>query len=152
MPRWTLFALGLVAVFGLLQLIPVYPEYPEDMPQEDFLEYARTPDHFEGKIRTSCYPCHSYNSTDPGFLKKIYPFSLWHQQDLQKARQALNFGEWVNYQSGTQYHKMEATVNVLKKGHAPFEQYAKNHAEASWSDMEKQMLIEYFESWRELLR
>lgn len=152
MSRWVKITLALVAVFLLLQLIPVKPNYPDEMPEEDFLSYANAIRDFEDKIKISCYPCHSYNTTDPGFVNKLFPFNWFHQQKLEKARAALNFAEWMNYRSGTQFHKMEAIVNVLNAGHEPFNTYARKHPEAAWNEKEYEMLEQYFRTWRDALR
>ncbi|PHI20164.1 hypothetical protein CEQ90_09450 [Lewinellaceae bacterium SD302] len=151
MARWLTIALILVGVFLLLQFIPVQAKVPDGVPADDFVVYANAPSEIGDRIRTSCYPCHSYNTTEADFTDKLFPMSYFRQQRLEAAREALNYAEWTRYDVGTQYHKMEATVNVLQKGHAEFNDYVGSHPEAYWNKNTYRTMLEYFINWQEAL-
>lgn len=152
MPRWIIALVALVVIFLLLQLIPVESKRPAEIPADDFIVYANMPIELADNLRVSCYPCHSYNVTEPSFPNKLFPFSYFHEQRLQAGRTALNYAEWTNYLIGDQFHKMEATVKVLRQGHDDFNRYVGSNPEAYWNADEYRMMLEYFENWKDALQ
>lgn len=151
MAKWLKIALALLLVFILLQFIPINNKMPADAPVDDFIIYANAPQEIGDRIRSSCYPCHSYNTTEASFAEKFFPMSYFRQQRLKAAREAFNFAEWTRYDVGTQYHKMEATVNVLQRGHSPFNNYVNKHPEAYWDKTTYRTMLDYFANWKEAL-
>ena len=81
-------AFAIVAVFGLIQLIPsgiTHPaarnEPPWDSPRTRQLAVA------------ACFDCHS-NQTRSFWYEKVAPVKWWIGNHVSEGRQSLNFSEW----------------------------------------------------------
>jgi hypothetical protein len=89
---------GVVVVFGLIQLVPyrtknptVKQEPPWNSPQTRTLAVA------------ACFDCHS-NQTTSHWYEHVAPISWWTNRHVQQGRAALNFSEYdsSNHRSGSE--------------------------------------------------
>ena len=90
----------------------------------------------------SCMDCHS-NNTRYRWYFKIQPVDWWLTNHINEGKQELNFDEYASKSLRYQYHKMESTVDLLKKGEMPLDSYLWLHKDAILTEQEKNTLINW---------
>jgi len=70
----------------------------------------------------ACMDCHS-NNTRYRWYFKIQPLDWWLTHHINEGKQELNFDEYANKPLRYQYHKMESTVDQIKKDEMPLNSY-----------------------------
>jgi len=127
---WTL--VGLVVVFGLIQLIP-YGREASNPP------VANEPDWDSPQTRAlakrACFDCHS-NETTRWWATKIAPFSWLATADVNGARKVLNFSDW---RGTVDFDELQESIS---DGGMPPLQYTIAHPNAKLSEAERQELID----------
>jgi hypothetical protein len=124
-PRWLKVVLyllgGLVALFGLMQLVP-YGRTHSNPPtiEEPKWDSPRTR---ELAVR-ACFDCHS-NQTKWPWYADVAPFSWVVEYDVENARSIINFSEW-NRTYPLAAHSGESVIN----GGMPTMKYRMAHPEA----------------------
>jgi hypothetical protein len=118
---------GLVALFGLIQIVPygrthsnprVLGEPTWDSPRTRELAVH------------ACFDCHS-NETRWPWYADVAPFSWVVQQDVEGARETLNFSEWTRPQDLAQ----ESGPAIIRGDMPPYK-YRQAHPEANLSHAE----------------
>ena len=95
----------------------------------------------------ACMDCHS-NNTRYRWYFKIQPVDWWLTNHINEGKQELNFDEYASKSLRYQYHKMESTVDLLKKGEMPLDSYLWLHKDAILTEEEKNTLITWAEGIR----
>jgi hypothetical protein len=121
---------GVLAVFGLIQLFPVSRTNPPivnepvwDSPQTRTL------------AEKACFTCHS-NETQWPWYAQIAPVSWLTAHDVTDGREHLNFSDW------NQHHASAGEIKeVINEGEMPPWYYTLMHSDAKLSDQEKAELI-----------
>ena len=90
----------------------------------------------------ACMDCHS-NNTRYRWYFKIQPLDWWLTHHINEGKQELNFDEYTNKPLRYQYHKMESTVDQIKKDEMPLNSYLWVHKDAVLTDSEKNILISW---------
>ena len=90
----------------------------------------------------ACLDCHS-NNTRYRWYFKIQPLDWWLTNHINDGKRELNFDEFTDKPLRFQYHKMEATVDQIKKGEMPINSYLWVHKDAILSEPEKNTLINW---------
>ena len=90
----------------------------------------------------ACMDCHS-NNTRYRWYFKIQPLDWWLTHHINEGKQELNFDEYTNKPLRYQYHKMESTVDQIKKDEMPLNSYLWVHKDAVLTDSEKNVLISW---------
>jgi len=90
----------------------------------------------------ACMDCHS-NNTRYRWYFKIQPLDWWLTHHINEGKQELNFDEYANKPLRYQYHKMESTVDQIKKDEMPLNSYVWVHKDAILTDSEKNVLISW---------
>lgn len=90
----------------------------------------------------ACMDCHSNNTRYPWYFK-IQPVDWWLTHHVNEGKRELNFDEYTNKTLRYQYHKMESTVDQVKKGEMPLDSYLWMHKDATLSEEEKNVLINW---------
>jgi Haem-binding domain len=80
--------LGLLVVFGLMQLVPYRVSNPP-VTREPHWDSPQT----RALVVAACYDCHS-NQTRTPWYGKVAPISWWLTNHVDKGRARLNFSEW----------------------------------------------------------
>jgi hypothetical protein len=88
----------------------------------------------------ACMDCHS-NNTRYRWYFKIQPVDWWLTHHINEGKQELNLDEYTNKPLRYQYHKMESTVDLIKKGEMPLDSYLWVHKDAMLTEEEKNTLI-----------
>jgi len=90
----------------------------------------------------ACMDCHS-NSTRYRWYFKIQPVDWWLTNHINEGKGELNFDEYTNKPLRYQYHKMESTVDQVKKDEMPLNSYLWVHKDAILTEQEKKTLIDW---------
>ena len=98
-------------------------------------------------LETSCYDCHSNNTTYPWY-NNIAPVSYWIADHIEHGKGHLNFSEWASYDKGKKEHKLEEVIETVESAEMPLKEYTWTHEEARLSDEERKALIEWAQESR----
>jgi hypothetical protein len=90
----------------------------------------------------ACMDCHC-NNTRYRWYFKIQPVDWWLTNHINEGKRELNYDDFTNKPLRFQYHKMEATVDQIKKGEMPLNSYLWVHKNANLTDQEKNTLINW---------
>lgn len=90
----------------------------------------------------ACMDCHS-NNTRYLWYFKIQPVDWWLTHHINEGKRELNFDEYTNRSLRYQFHKMESTVDLVKKGEMPLDSYLWVHKDAKLTEQEKNALISW---------
>ncbi|MEQ1785711.1 MAG: heme-binding domain-containing protein [Acidimicrobiales bacterium] len=130
-------ALGMVVVFGLLQLVP----YGWSHPNPPVTQAVTWPDEAtESLARAACYDCHSNESKWPAY-SYVAPASWLVRRDVEEGRAALNLSE-LDQGGGDE---LDDAAETIQEGSMPPRKFLLLHPDARLSDAEEQQLIAAFE-------
>lgn len=133
----------LLVVFIILQFFRIDKTNPPVDQNMDFLTIKKTPENISKLIKTGCYDCHSNESTYPWY-SNIQPIAWFLKKHIDEGRHKLNFSIFANYEPERQAHKLEECAEVLENGEMPLESYLLIHKDAKLSPEQKEELITYF--------
>lgn len=126
---------GLIAIFLLIQLIPVNRTNPPvtreirwDSPQTRAL------------AQRACFDCHS-NETIWPWYSNVAPVKFLLANHVREGRQNLNFSEWDR--PNEDYEEVEENI---VKGYMPLGNYLMMHPEARLTEQEKKQLLDGFKA------
>ncbi len=137
--------LGALAVFLLIQLIPVRRDNPAAVPAQDFIQVEQPPDEIAQQIRRSCYDCHSYNTQWPWY-SYVAPVSWLVANHVHEGREKVNFSTWGALSPRKKEHAIEEIIEYLDNEKMPLYSYTLIHRDARLDDQKRSALIAYFKS------
>jgi Haem-binding domain len=130
--RWLAWgALGLVVLFGLIQLIPYGHAKNPPVTKAAVWPSAEA----QTLAENACYDCHS-NLTKRWWGTQIAPASWLAQSDENGGRNILNFSEWDKPQAD-----VDEVIEAVQSGSMAPVQYKLFHRDARLSDTERRRLI-----------
>jgi len=138
---------GLLAIFIIIQFFRIDKTNPTVNFADDFIEITNPPLEIVAMIKTSCYDCHSNESTYPWY-SNITPISWWIKDHINEAREELNFSVWSTYSAKKKDHKLEEMIEEVDKGEMPLKPYPLTHPEAQLTSEQKEQLIDWFKKTR----
>jgi hypothetical protein len=124
--------LGLLLLFGLVQLVP-YGRNHSNPPV--VAEPAWDSQLTRTLAQRACFDCHSNQTTYPWYTN-IAPVSWLTQLDIDRGRRRLNFSDWTGNSRGTR-----ELAGAISEGSMPPFYYVWMHPSAKLSAAEKQQLI-----------
>ena len=135
--------LWVIGIFILLQAIQIdIPESPKTIdPQKEM----QAPKEIASLLKTSCYDCHSYQTTLPWY-GNIAPVSWEVKSHIKDGRKWVNFQEWENYDEEKQqkiYKGIAKSINLRM----PIPMYMKMHEEAKLTTKQRKMIRTWAESF-----
>ncbi len=139
--------LGIVIVFLGMQLFRIDMKNPSVNYQDDFITMMNPPAEVETILRTSCYDCHS-NETSYPWYSNVAPVSWWVEHHIEEGREELNFSEWGTYDAERKDHKLEECAEEVEEGEMPLQPYTITHDEAKLTGAQKELMEEWFNSVR----
>ena len=137
--------IGVVVVFGLMQLIPIDRTNKPVKTNENFVDIYKTPTEVREILKTSCYDCHSNEVVYPSY-SNIAPISWVIKDHINEGRSRLNFSEWGTYNDYLKENGIERCVQTLESYLMPLPSYISYHPEANLSKQQRELLINYFNS------
>jgi hypothetical protein len=93
-------------------------------------------------LKTSCYDCHSNNTTYPWYAN-IQPFGWLLADHIKEGKEELNFSEFGSYSLRRQKSKLKGIENSIKESSMPLGSYTLMHKEALLSNEEKALLLDW---------
>jgi len=132
----------LLVILILIQFIhPARNNSTGDQPQNIAKLYP-IPADVDSILVKACLDCHS-NNTRYRWYFKIQPLDWWLTSHINDGKEELNFDEFTDKPARYKYHKMESTVDLVKKGKMPLNSYLWVHKDAILTDNEKITLINW---------
>jgi mono/diheme cytochrome c family protein len=132
---------GLGAIAAALLLIQLVPVDRSNPPVE---EEVAAPAAVREILRTSCYDCHSHESTWPWYAY-VAPVSWLVAHDVEEAREHLNFSTWNDYDEEEQIELLEEVWEEVEDGEMPLWFYVPLHPEAELSEQQRGLLHSWVE-------
>lgn len=123
---------GLVALLGLIQLVPFGHARNPPVTKAAAWPSARA----QALAESSCYDCHS-NLTKRWWATEVAPASWLAQADVNGGREVLDFSEWDRPQAG-----LDRVIEAVQGGGMPPLQYKLMHGNARLSRTERQQLVD----------
>jgi len=133
--------ISLVAIFVLIQLIPVERKNP---PINNELN-LKAPPEIITILEESCFDCHS-NQTNWPFYSYIAPVSWLVAHDVEEGRGHLNFSEWNQLPIEKMQKIKEELIEEISQDKMPLPIYLITHSGAKLTDEQKMKLKVWVES------
>ncbi|MCF7807182.1 MAG: heme-binding domain-containing protein [Candidatus Marinimicrobia bacterium] len=141
MSRARIVIISIIAVFIILQLIPVNQINPP------VVQKAVLPTEVESILQESCFDCHSHETNWPWY-SRIAPGSFLITHDVIEGRKHLNFSDFSNMDAFDSSDVADEILEVLEEGSMPLSPYLVLHPNASLSNSETQIIMEWAKSLR----
>jgi hypothetical protein len=132
----------LAIAFIALQFVP--NKMPENTPagKDDLIGGGVLPENISSILRTSCYDCHS-NQTSYPWYSRVAPASWLLAQDVRDGRDDLNFSEWGSYTRRHQIKNLRKIKEEVSSGEMPLKNYLIIHRNARLSAAQKGALVQW---------
>jgi len=129
-------AAALVVVLIAIQLVPVDRSNPPVVADFDGPAAVAT------VLETSCYDCHSHQTTWPWY-SRVAPVSWLVAHDVEEARSHLNFSLWGSYDGKRQERLAEEIWEEVEDGEMPLAGYLLAHPDARLDEADKATLRDW---------
>lgn len=126
----------LLLAFIVIQFIRPEKNKAEGIGKNDISTLYPVPANVQAVLKTSCYDCHSNNTYYPWYAK-IQPVAWWMDDHVIEGKKHLNFSEFATYSLRKQYHKLEETDEMVRKGEMPHDKYLWMHKNAKLNEDQK---------------
>jgi hypothetical protein len=136
--------IALVLVFIALQFVPNKMPENKAAGNEDLINSGALSENISTVLRTSCYDCHS-NQTSFPWYSKVAPVSWLLAKDIREGRDELNFSEWGSYLKRHQIKHLGKIKEEVSSGAMPLKKYLIIHRHARLSAEQKSALIAWTE-------
>ena len=117
----------------------------------DLITYLPVPDDVQQILVNACYDCHSNNTRYPWYAH-VQPVGWWLADHIDEGKYELNYSEFAAYSLRKQYHKLEETIDVVKSGEMPLDDYTFLHSEARLSQQQKEALVNWAAAMMDTLK
>lgn len=141
-------AVVLLVAFVGIQFVPTERNQSDVVPKTDFMLVNSVPDHIKSKLQTSCYDCHSNNTQYPWY-NKVQPIAWFLEDHIKEGKAELNFNEWDSLSNRRKKSKLRSIIKQIENDEMPLDSYTLIHREASFSEAEKQELIQWVEGLKD---
>jgi hypothetical protein len=143
-PRWISLLTAFVSLFIIIQLLPVNPGNPPTAATMKIVGKARP------VMKKACLDCHSHETEWPWY-SQVAPVSWFIVRHVNEGRDQLNFATWYEYEEERKIKLYEEIIEVLQKDEMPLRSYKWLHPEARLTNTEKDIIIRWARSNRDLL-
>ena len=137
----------LLITFSILQFFRPQKNLSEIVAIRDITTKYEIPADVHAVLKTSCYDCHSNNSTYPWY-NNIQPVAWYLADHIKEGKKEINFNEFASYKIAKQYRKLEEIINQVEMEEMPLESYTLIHGGAKINVAQKTMII----NWATVLR
>ena len=132
----------LLIVFVGIQFIPTKRNQSESVPDTDFMVVNNVPQNIYNSLQTSCYDCHSNNTSYP-WDNKVQPVAWFLENHIEEGKAELNFSEWDSYSNRRKISKLKSIVSQIKENKMPLSSYTMIHKDALLDDIQKKEIIDW---------
>lgn len=136
--------LAVALVFIVIQFIRPAPNINRgDVSKaSDLITHFNVSENIAGILRTSCYDCHSNNTSYPWYAR-IQPMGWLLANHIRDGKKDLNFSEFTAYSKRRRLSKLKSIQNSIKNGSMPLSSYTLLHRDAKLSEQDKSLLINW---------
>ncbi len=129
----------------LIQFYPVEkPTLVENNP-DDLIINTEIPASIKSMLKTSCYDCHSNETTYPWY-SNVAPIKWLVYKDIIKGRKAANFSNWTKLSDDNKMDLLYEMAEEVQEGDMPMEVYILNHSDAKLNTKQKNEFANWAES------
>jgi len=137
-------AIILLIAFVGIQFIPTKRNQSDVVPATDIHVIYNVPKQIETIFKTSCYDCHSNNTSYPWY-NKIQPVAWLLENHINEGKAELNFNEFGDYSGRRQKSKLKSIASQIRDNEMPLSSYTIIHQDAKLSEKEKELIIQWVE-------
>lgn len=110
-----------------------------------FLAETNPPENVKVILETTCFDCHSNNTTYPWY-NSITPVNYWLNHHIEDGKKHLDFTKWDSYSLKRKEHKMDELYEEVEHGEMPLNSYTWTHAEANLSEEQIEAVVSWGKS------
>lgn len=136
---------GTVALLGIAGCLLVAQVVPVQQTNPPMKGDVSAPPSVEGKLRRSCYDCHS-NETQWPWYCRVAPVSWLAAHEVELGRKEINFSEWGSYYPITRKRKLQWMERALRLEAMPPWLYRVGHPDARLSEEDRAALLRWLDS------
>uniref|UniRef100_UPI004047C68B heme-binding domain-containing protein n=1 Tax=Flavobacterium sp. TaxID=239 RepID=UPI004047C68B len=140
----------LLIVFVGIQFIPTKRNQSESVPNTDFMIVNNVPNNIKATLQTSCYDCHSNNTSYPWY-NTVQPVAWFLENHIEEGKAELNFSEWDSYSNRRKISKLKSIVSQIKDNKMPLSSYTFIHKEAVLDNTKRQEILNYITELKDSL-
>ena len=148
MSKVKIISYSVVAILIIIQFFRIDKTNPVVDSSSDMLTVIDTSPEVVQILKTSCYDCHTNETIYPWYTN-VAPVSWWVKDHINEGRDELNFSDWGTYSIRRKDHKLDEVVEMLEEDEMPLTSYLIAHRDASLSDAQKTLLIDWAKKSRE---
>jgi hypothetical protein len=143
----------LIVAFVIIQFIRPKKNIsdPSTLATNDISKVYTVPDNVHQILQTSCYDCHSNNTTYPWY-SKIQPVTWWLNNHIAEGKREINFSEFATYRIGRQYKKLDEIIKQVKEDEMPLFSYTIIHRNAILNADQKQTITNWATAIRDTIK
>ena len=131
-----------IAVFVLVQFIPVTGANPPADPAQAISTSVSVPSDVAAILARACQDCHSHQTTWPWY-SRVAPVSWLVINDVTEGRRELNFSEWGRYNAKRQDRKLKEICEQVERGKMPMPIYTVMHPDAKLTASDRKALCDW---------
>lgn len=132
----------LLIVFVGIQFIPTKRNQSESIPNTDFMVVNNVPQNIYNSLQTSCYDCHSNNTSYPWY-NKVQPVAWFLENHIEEGKAELNFSDWNTYSNRRKKSKLKSIVSQIEDDKMPLISYTLIHKDAVLTQKQKTEIIDW---------
>lgn len=137
-----IFVILLLLAFIGLQFVPNEMPVNSAAGKDDLIAGGELPENISAVLRTSCYDCHS-NQTSYPWYSKVAPASWLLAKDIRNGRDDLNFSDWGSLGKRRQIRNLRKIKEEVSSGAMPLKNYLIIHRKAKLSAEQKSALLKW---------
>lgn len=122
----------LLLMFIGIQFIDVKKNISPNQSANAIENYEEVPAKVQSILKTSCYDCHSNNTSYPWY-SKVQPVKWWLADHVNSGKRHLNFDEFNTYSREKKLEKLDEIIETIKEGEMPLASYTVIHQDAKLS-------------------
>jgi hypothetical protein len=150
MKLWKKIALGLAAVFVVLQCIRPEKNIGNSS-AHNIVQHFTVPPGVQTILQRSCYNCHSNNTVYPWYAE-IQPAGWLLAKHIRDGKRGLNFDEYTTYRLMRQYRRFQDIIDQVEGDEMPLPSYLLIHRDAKLSSSQKNELIQWCTAMRDSMK
>lgn len=141
--------IGIGVLLVIIQFIHPTPNKSTDH-SKDITNVLEVPEEVQKVLRTSCYDCHSNNTTYLWY-DNVQPVRWWVEHHIKEGKRELNFSEFATYNTEKQLKKINDIGEVIDNDEMPLKAYTLMHKNAILSEAQKEMIVNWANDTYDLL-
>ncbi|MET3537182.1 heme-binding domain-containing protein [Chryseobacterium limigenitum] len=122
----------LLLLFIGIQFIDVKKNISQSRSANAIENYYTIPVKVQTILKTSCYDCHSNNTSYPWY-SNVQPVKWWLADHVDSGKRHLNFDEFNTYSRDKKLEKLDEIIETIKEGEMPLTSYTAIHQKAKLS-------------------